>query len=84
MAAAVLEELVERDLIANAAAMGARLRTRLETIAATSRIIGDVRGRGLLMAIELVADKATQRMIPLDLRAPYRLQAIAMAHGLAL
>jgi adenosylmethionine-8-amino-7-oxononanoate aminotransferase len=84
VAAAVLEEVVERDLIGNAAAMGARLRTRLDAIAATSRIVGDVRGRGLLMAIELVADKTTQRMIPLELMAPYRLQAIAMTHGLAL
>ena len=73
-----------RDLIANAAAMGERMRARLDGIAAESRIVGDVRGRGLLLAVELVADKATQRMIPLPLMAPYRVQALALRHGLAL
>lgn len=86
--AAVLDELTGvhtgRDLIANAASMGARMRQRLEHIAENSRIVGDVRGRGLLLAIELVADKATQRMIPLPLLAPYRLQALGSRHGLAL
>ena len=85
---AVLDELTGvhtgRDLIANAAEMGTRMRARLGQIADQSRIVGDVRGLGLLLAIELVADKATQRMIPLPLLAPYRLQAVAMRHGLAL
>jgi len=85
---AVLDELTGahtgRDLIANAGTMGARLRAGLERMAAGSRIVGDVRVRGLLLAIELVADKATQRMIPLPLMAPYRVQAIALRHGLAL
>ncbi len=81
---AVLDELTERDLIGNAARMGRRLRAALERIAANSAIVGDVRGKGLLLAIELVADKANQRMIPLDLRAPYRFQEIALDHGLAI
>ena len=82
--AAVLDELVERDLMGNAARMGAKLRTKLESLAARTPLIGDIRGRGLLLAIELVADKATKTMIPLPLMAPYRLQAIGLQHGLAL
>lgn len=86
--AAVLDELTGvhtgRDLIANAAATGARMRERLERLAEDSRIVGDVRGLGLLLAVELVADKASQRMIPLPLMAPYRVQALALRHGLAL
>ena len=82
--AAVLDELVERDLMGNAARMGAVLRGRLEALAGRTRLIGDIRGRGLLLAIELVADKATQAMIPLPLMAPYRLQALGLAHGIAL
>ena len=86
--AAVLDELTGvhtgRDLIANAAVMGARMRRRLEGIAEGSRIVGDVRGLGLLLAVELVADKASQRMIPLPLMAPYRVQALGLRHGLAL
>jgi adenosylmethionine-8-amino-7-oxononanoate aminotransferase len=81
---AVLDELVERDLIGNAAVQGARLHARLEAIAAGSRILGDIRGRGLLLAIELVADKAEKRSIPVALNAPERLKAIALRHGLHL
>lgn len=85
---AVLDELTGvhtgRDLIANAATMGARMRAQLDLIAQDSPVVGDVRGLGLLLAIELVADKATQRMIPLPLMAPYRVQALALRHGLAL
>lgn len=82
--AAVLDELVERDLIGNAARMGARLRTRLEAIGAHSPLVGDIRGKGLLLAVELVADKAQKRMIPLERMAPYRMQALGLEHGLAL
>ena len=82
--AAVLDELVERDLIANAATQGARLRERLDQVAQGSRILGDVRGRGLLLAIELVADKAEKRSIPVALNAPERLKAIGLQHGLSL
>jgi adenosylmethionine-8-amino-7-oxononanoate aminotransferase len=82
--AAVLDEMMERDLIGNAARMGALLRTRLEALAADCPIIGDVRGKGLLLACEIVADKASQRMIPLERMAPYRLQAIGLRHGLSL
>ncbi len=81
---AVLDELVERDLIANAAAQGELMRSRLEAIARDSRIVGDVRGRGLLLAAELVADKATQRAIPAGLNAVERLKAIGLEHGIAL
>ncbi len=82
--AAVLDELAERDLMGNAASMGAILRTKLEALATRTPLIGDVRGRGLLLAIELVADKATKTMIPLPLMAPYRIQALGLGHGIAL
>lgn len=80
---AVLRELVDRELMTNAAARGAELKARLEDIAADSAIVGDVRGRGLLLAVELVADKASKRQLPLELVAPARFQAIAMNRGLA-
>jgi adenosylmethionine-8-amino-7-oxononanoate aminotransferase len=82
--AAVLDELIERDLMGNAARMGTVLRTKLEALADRTRLIGDVRGRGLLLAIELVANKATKEMIPLPLMAPYRVQALGLRHGIAL
>ena len=80
--AAVLDELVERDLMGNAARMGARLRAGL--VGLDHALVGDVRGAGLLLAVELVADRAGKRMIPLERMAPYRVQALGLEHGLAL
>src|SRR5206468_13073082 len=82
--AAVLDELVERDLMGNATRIGAVLRGKLEALAARSALIGDIRGRGLLLAIEIVADKASKAMVPLPLMAPYRLQTLGLQHGIAL
>lgn len=56
---AVLDEVAERGLIERAAIAGARVRAGLEGLAARSPLVGEVRGRGLLLAIELVRDKAT-------------------------
>ncbi len=53
---AVLDEIEERGLIERAAVAGARLRTGLERIAAGSPLVGEVRGLGLLLALELVRD----------------------------
>lgn len=58
---AVLDELERRDLVANAAAMGARMLAGLRAIAQRNPHVGDVRGLGLLAGVELVADAATRR-----------------------
>jgi adenosylmethionine-8-amino-7-oxononanoate aminotransferase len=83
-ATAVLDEVVERDLIGNAERVGRRLRAGLEAIAARSPLVGDVRGRGLLLAIELVADKATQARFGPDHDPADRLRLIGARHGLLL
>lgn len=57
---AVLDEIVERDLCANARAMGARLRAGLESLRKHA-VIGDVRGKGLMLGIEFVADPESKR-----------------------
>jgi 4-aminobutyrate aminotransferase len=53
---AVLEEIRERDLVANAAARGKELSSGLRAIAARDGRIGDVRGPGLMIGVELVKD----------------------------
>ncbi len=79
---AVVQEMLEHDLMANARRMGTVLRARLEGLMAHSPLVGDVRGKGLLMAIELVADKASKAMIPLERMAPYRIAELALERGL--
>ena len=62
-AAVALETLKiidERGLVAHAAEMGARLQTGLRRLSGHP-LIGEVRGVGLIAAIELVADKATRK-----------------------
>ena len=80
---AVLTEMVEKELTANAAARGAELAAALEALKPTQRLVGDVRGRGLLLAVELVADQAGKTPIPVELNAPALVQRIAMEEGLA-
>jgi adenosylmethionine-8-amino-7-oxononanoate aminotransferase len=83
VALAVTREVVEQGLIARAARLGALLRAQLDALAAESAIIGDVRGLGLLLAMEFVGDKATKQKLPIPLQAPMRFQRLAMRHGLA-
>jgi adenosylmethionine-8-amino-7-oxononanoate aminotransferase len=83
-ASAVLDEVVERELVGNAERVGVRLRAGLEAIAARSPIVGDVRGRGLLLAIELVADKAAKARFGPDHDPADQLRLIGARHGLLL
>jgi adenosylmethionine-8-amino-7-oxononanoate aminotransferase len=76
--AAVLDEIVERDLIQRAARAGDYLRDGLEDIASESPLIGDVRGRGLLLAIELVVNKDTAEKFPAEVDPG----AVVLRHGL--
>jgi 4-aminobutyrate aminotransferase len=51
---AVLDYVLDHDLQANAARVGAILHTGLRAAAERSAIVADVRGRGLMIAVELV------------------------------
>jgi 4-aminobutyrate aminotransferase-like enzyme len=64
--------------------MGARLRERLEALKAKSAILGDIRGKGLLMAIEIVADKETKAPPPAERQAVYRIIELGIERGIAL
>jgi 4-aminobutyrate aminotransferase len=57
---AVMKTIAEQGLVANAAARGAQLTAALETIMASDERIGDVRGRGLMLGVELVKDRETR------------------------
>lgn len=58
-------EIIERDgLVARARTMGERLRTGLETLQQRFECIGDVRGRGLMLGIEIVGDRVAKSAAP--------------------
>jgi 4-aminobutyrate aminotransferase len=60
-AKAVIDFIEDHDLMANCAETGAYLRGRLEELKEKHEIIGDVRGMGLLQAVELVEDRASKK-----------------------
>jgi 2,2-dialkylglycine decarboxylase (pyruvate) len=57
----VLDVLYAEQLDRRAAELGAYLRKGLTELAERHRVIGDVRGRGLLVGLELVLDRETKR-----------------------
>ena len=73
-------QIMEKDnLVANAAAMGARLRDGLQQAIGKRRIVGEVRGRGLMVCAELVAPDGSGR--PLDKELVARLDRKAWDRG---
>jgi adenosylmethionine-8-amino-7-oxononanoate aminotransferase len=79
---AVLQETEERSLIQRANETGDYLRSRLRALQSSIAIVGNVRGLGLLNAVEIVANQTTKAMLPRDLDVLGRLQAIARSNGL--
>ncbi|BDG61351.1 4-aminobutyrate--2-oxoglutarate transaminase [Caldinitratiruptor microaerophilus] len=59
-ALAVLDVMDREDLPARAEALGRRLRARLEALAERTPLIGEVRGLGAMVAVELVRDRSTR------------------------
>ena len=55
-------ELLAKKLVANAASVGTYLCRELEKLKTRHRLIGDVRGLGLLIGIECVRDRDTKEM----------------------
>ena len=82
-AALAVQEVIARDhLLEQVRRQGAGLRRRLESAFAAHPHVGDIRGRGLFQAIELVQDRATKTPFTATLKIHLRLKAEAMARGL--
>jgi len=60
-ALAVIDAIKEEKLLENAAKQGAYIMKRLEELKARSEIVGDVRGKGLMIGLEIVEDKKSKK-----------------------
>ena len=79
---AVIDEIERENLTENSALMGDKLAKNLRSLMQKYSIIGDVRGKGLLAAFELMSDRATKAPLPKGLNAYNRLVDIAYEKGL--
>ena len=70
---AALEIIVKEDLATNAERVGKVMLARLETLREKYRCVGEVRGKGLMLGIELVKDRRTKEPLGKDVtRALYQ------------
>ncbi len=63
---AALEIIVNENLVENASRVGAKMLAKLRAMQEKHRIIGDVRGKGLLLGLELVTDRRSKELVSRD------------------
>lgn len=81
-ALAVMQEIEERELLPAVRQRGAALHASLTNRFGDHPNVGDIRGRGLFLGIELVADRHTKAPIEPSKRVHARLKSAAMKAGL--
>jgi len=84
VAGEVLRILEDERLVEASAAKGARLRALLDERLANHPNVGEIRGRGLLIGLELVADRETRAPFPRADRVTERVVRAARDEGLLL
>ena len=57
-------DLVQREFAANAAEVGGYFQARLQALQQDFECIGDVRGKGLMIGMELITDRASRKPAP--------------------
>ncbi len=79
-----IQIIEDENLVQNAADVGAYFKQQLEGLAIDHPLVGDVRGAGLLLAVELVSDRKTKSGFAPDAKVPDRLNEKFKKHGLIL
>ncbi len=76
-------DIIEREgLVERAAELGPYLLDRMTEKVATCRIVGDVRGAGMMLGIELVADRETKTPFEPRRKIAARVMKVCMSKGL--
>jgi adenosylmethionine-8-amino-7-oxononanoate aminotransferase len=82
-AALAVQQVIERDRLLDAVVrLGQELAEQLHARFGAHPFVGDIRGRGLFMALEIVADRATKAPFDPQLGMHKRIKAAAMERGL--
>lgn len=81
-ALAVQRTIAEDNLLANVLARGEQLRARLREALGDHPNLGDIRGRGLIVGVEFVADRDSKATLDPALKTHARLKAAAVQNGL--
>jgi adenosylmethionine-8-amino-7-oxononanoate aminotransferase len=78
----VLKVLEDEDLLANVRTKGEALSRALHDRFGQHPHVGDIRGRGLFMSLEFVADRETKAPLPPDWKFGATLKQVALSEGL--
>jgi len=81
---ACIQEIIERDLPANARTMGAYLKNKLEEGLGKHGIVGEIRGKGLLLGVELVKNPETKEAFGPKEKIGVKIGKQALKNGLVI
>jgi adenosylmethionine-8-amino-7-oxononanoate aminotransferase len=80
--AAVLRYVRDNGLVRNSEVVGSHFLARLQELQARHQMIGDVRGLGLILGVELVRDRLTKEPFPPEWQVAKRIGAATLERGL--
>lgn len=81
---AVLDEYESHDLVRAAEVQGGKVRAGLKVLQERYTFIGDIRGLGLLLAVELIADPKTKAQLPPDTLPTEKIRIHGLNNGVML
>lgn len=81
-ALATINTILNEHLLDKVTEQGEKLKNKLEVALQPLPYVGDIRGRGLFLGVELVADKLTKTPLARSTEANKKVKNIAMQHGL--
>ncbi|MBP2637458.1 MAG: Acetylornithine transaminase [Firmicutes bacterium] len=81
VALAVVKTLIRDNLVENSRVIGEYLLTQLKEKLLPFSFVGDVRGKGLMLGVEIVRDKVTKEAYPVAMGMAEKLTVTLVKHG---